>query len=134
MVAAVLVLAVLVVTAFALRRRALTRARGAFDCSVRVPGRPWTQGVARFGSLQVEWWKVFSLSPRPGCTWRREDLAVLERRWAGTGEVGALLPDAVVVHCRHRDGELDLAMSREAYTGFASWLESAPPGPTSSVT
>jgi hypothetical protein len=133
-VVAVVVLAAAVVVAFAVRRRSLTRARGAFDCSVRVAGGSWTQGVARFGSSRVEWWKVFSLSPRPGCTWRREDLTVIERRLAAGADVGGLLPEAVLVRCDHGGTELDLAMSREAYTGFASWLESAPPGPRSSVT
>jgi hypothetical protein len=133
-VAALVVLAVLVVAAFAVRRRSLTRVRGAFDCSVRVAGGSWTQGVAHFGSSRVEWWKVFSLSPRPGCTWGREDLTVVERHLVTGADAGGVLPEAVLVRCDHGGTELDLAMGREAYTGFASWLESAPPGPTSSVT
>ncbi|WP_092867028.1 DUF2550 domain-containing protein [Quadrisphaera sp. DSM 44207] len=145
-VAVAAALVVLVLVLFALRRWLLTRTRGAFDCSVRLQGRPgaragrgrqgrgWSQGVARFGSDRVDWWKVFSLSPRPGGTWARDDLSVVERRPPGHGEVDAVLPDAVVVRCCLRGRPLELAMTQEAYTGFASWLEAAPPGPRSRVT
>ena len=37
-------------------------------------------------------------------------------------------PGAMIVECRHDGVEIELAMSNDAYTGFASWLESAPPG------
>jgi hypothetical protein len=144
--AAAAALLVLVLALFALRRYHLRRFRGSFDCSVRLAPRPgrtggrraegraWAQGVARFGNDRVDWWKVFSLSPRPGSTWWREELAVLDRRWPAQREADAVLPEAVVVHCAHRGQPLDLAMSEEAYTGFASWLEAAPPGPRSRVT
>jgi hypothetical protein len=133
-VAAAAVLALVLVAALALRRRSLTRVRGSFDCSVRLEGQRWALGVARVGTQRVEWWKVLSLSPRPRRTLLRRDLSVTDRRWPEGGESAGVLPAAVVVRCRHQGSDLDLAMSQEAYTGFAAWLESAPPGPQSSVT
>ena len=60
---------------------------------------------------------------------------MLERRWPERPDAAVgTVPEAVLVRCRHRGAPLDLAMSRDAYTGFASWLEAAPPGPRSSVT
>jgi len=37
------------------------------------------------------------------------------------------------VRCADEHGPLELAMSNQSYTGFASWLESAPPGQNVSV-
>jgi hypothetical protein len=59
-------------------------------------------------------------------------LAVTLFRDAEGAELVAVQPGAMVVECRLEvDGsgeEIDFAMGRDAYTGFASWLESAPPG------
>ncbi len=139
-----LVLAVL----FATRVLILGRSRGAFDCSWRpVEGGRWALGVARVTHDAVEWWRVMSLSPRPRSTWRRSALQVTASRAAEPGGVPGLLAGSLVVSCAPRgeggggggagsgagsgtgepDGAFELAMTRDAYTGFASWLESAPP-------
>ena len=132
---AVALLLALTTALLALRRRSLTRVGGSFECTVKVAGRPWISGVARYGRHRVEWWKMLSLSPRPGCTWVRDDLSVLERRWLEEpGTFVGTVAEPVLVRCEHRGAVVDLAMTREAYTGFASWLEAAPPGPRSSVT
>jgi len=34
----------------------------------------------------------------------------------------------VIVRCSYDQEVLELAMTRNDYTGFATWLESAPPG------
>ena len=47
---------------------------------------------------------------------------------------GGVLPGATVVGARYDADELEMAMSAEAYTGLASWLESSPPGRTGQVT
>lgn len=114
-----------------LRRRRLTSRYGTFDCSVRRPtaSRPrWALGVARYETDRLDWYRTFSLSPRPSCSFARGAFDVTGWRGAEGNEVFAVQPGAIVVECRHDGGELDLAMSNDAYTGFASWLESAPPG------
>lgn len=127
-------LLVVLAAAFVLRRQGLARRRASFDCSLRLPDGHWSLGVARYGYDRLEWFRVFSFSLRPKATWRRGDLTVVDRRPTQGSEVTAVVPQAVVVHCRHRGDDLDLAMTEDAYTGLASWLESAPPGQTARVT
>jgi hypothetical protein len=43
-------------------------------------------------------------------------------------ERDVLYPDHVVVECQGRQGEVELAMSRDSLTGFQSWIEARPPG------
>lgn len=135
-----LVAALLALGALAVRRRMLTRRGGTFDCSLRLRsnshGKGWTLGVARYAGDIVEWYRVFSYSPRPGRVFGRRDLEIIERRAPQGAETFALLSGAVVVRCRDNnaarerngDGEVELAMGNDALTGFLSWLESAPPG------
>lgn len=133
-VAGLVLLLVAVAVLFTARRLTLARRGASFDCSVRCPDGRWTLGVARYGSDRIHWFRVFSLSLRPLHTWLRDDLTVLWRRPTEGPEVTAVLPQSVVVRCRHRSQEMDLAMSDDAYTGFASWIESAPPGRRAPVT
>jgi hypothetical protein len=122
------------VTAVTVRRRLLVRRLGAFDCSARPGGRGWALGVARYGSDRLEWFRVFSLSPRPRCTWERAGLTLVGSRAPEPAESAVLLPAAVVVECTDQGSPLLLAMSRDAYTGLSSWLEAAPPGQLGRVT
>lgn len=133
-VAALALLLVALASAFVLRRQTLARRAASFDCSLRRPDGHWSLGIARYSTDRLEWFRIFSFSFRPMTTWLRDEMVVLERRATAGTEMTAVLPHAVVVHCRHRGDELDLAMSDEAYTGFASWLESAPPGRHAHVT
>src|SRR6185437_66383 len=68
-VVAVLVLTALLLFGVVSRRRFLTRDVGAFDCSLRVGSSPaakgWRLGVARYESDRIDWYRVFSVSPRP---------------------------------------------------------------------
>ena len=126
---AVLLLALLVT--IVLRRRRLTSRLGTFDCSLRQPRgsrRRWALGVARYETDRLDWYRTFSLSPRPSCSFARGALDVTLWRDAEGHELVAVQPGAIVVECRHAGGPIELAMSNDAYTGLASWLESAPPG------
>jgi hypothetical protein len=38
------------------------------------------------------------------------------------------MPESVIVRCQYQREELEFAMTEADYTGFATWLESAPPG------
>ncbi|MFC5721350.1 DUF2550 domain-containing protein [Streptomyces gamaensis] len=133
----VVLLVVLGLFVFGLRRRLIQRSGGTFDCSLRwnvpeeapePPGKGWVYGVARYNSDRVEWFRVFSYAPRPRRILERGRIEVLGRRAPAGDEELALLSDAIVLVCAHRGTRLELAMSEDALTGFLAWLEAAPPG------
>lgn len=143
-------LLVLLAALFTARRIAIGRG-ATFDCSLRTapapraPGddasaadaahaRRWSIGVARYGSDRLEWFRVFSLSPRPAMCFERDRFELVAQRVPSVPESRAVLPGVTVVSARYDSGDVDLAMSPEAYTGLASWLEAAPPGRTGQVT
>jgi hypothetical protein len=132
--AALVLLLVGLAVVFTARRVSLTRRGASFDCSVRRPDGHWSLGIARYGADHLDWFRIFSFSLRPREAWQRDALVVVERRLTAGAETTSVLPQSVVVHCEHRGQRLDLAMSDDAYTGFASWLESAPPGRHAHVT
>ncbi len=122
---------------FGLRRRLIQRSGGTFDCSLRwnvtdpetePSGKGWVYGVARYNGDRIEWFRVFSYAPRPRRVLERASIEVLDRRTPRGEEELALLSDAVVLVCVHRGTRLELAMSEDALTGFLAWLEAAPPG------
>ena len=71
---------------------------------------------------------MFSVSPRPGASLVRAELDVQDRRRPTPQEAFAVLAGSIIARCRYRGGDVELAMTEQAYTGFAAWLESAPPG------
>ena len=131
--AAGLVLVVLFLYGVALivRRRVLARRGGTFELSHRArtdkAGRGWVLGLGRYTSTTLEWFRIFSLNPRPHRVWQRDDLTYVDRREPGGVEQLSLYPDHVVIRCTSRDGEVELALSQEALMGFQSWLEASPP-------
>ncbi|WP_328548087.1 DUF2550 domain-containing protein [Streptomyces platensis] len=131
----VVVLVLLGLFVFGLRRRLIQRSGGTFDCSLRwdvaeneAGGKGWIYGVARYNGDRIEWFRVFSYAPRPRHLLERSAIEVLERRTPQGEEELALLSDSLVLACRHRGTRLELAMSEDALTGFLAWLEAAPPG------
>jgi hypothetical protein len=114
------------------RRRVLSRHGGTFELSVRVrsseAGRGWVLGLGRYREERLEWFRIFSPSPRPRRTWQRALLEITGQREASGAEAFALYSGHVVVECRTPSGPVELAMSPSALTGFSSWLESGPPG------
>src|SRR3954468_5388245 len=115
-----------------LRRRWLSRNGGTFEFSVRVrsarAGRGWILGVGRYTADALEWFRIFSLSPRPRYRYGRADLEFVGRREAEGAEAYSLYSGHIVVTCRTPQGLLEVAMSPDALTGFLAWLEAAPPG------
>lgn len=114
------------------RRRLLARHGGTFELSYRAradrPGRGWLLGIGRYSGQSLEWFRIFSLSPRPKRVWSRDLLAYSGRRAPAGAEEMSLYDGHVVASC-HYDGQaLEVAMSESALTGFQSWLESGPPG------
>ncbi len=131
---AVLALALLVLVAGLVRRIGLQRLDGTVELALRLKrpghGRGWVNGVGRFVGDELQWYRVFSLSPRPRRRYSRRDLEVLRRRDPSGGERKALQEDAVVMECRTGERPVELALSRSAVTGFLAWLEARPPGAT----
>lgn len=126
--AALVVLFVLLLVAITVRRYQLARRPGSFDLSIREVGGSWSIGVARYGSAQLDWYRVFSLSPRPSRVYERRRLSLGQRRVAAGTEVHSVLPSDTIVRCQYVGQELDFALTDQAYFGLSSWTESAPPG------
>jgi hypothetical protein len=131
----VLLLILLYGLALVVRRRLLSRHGGTFELSLRLrdaqPGHGWVLGLGRYAGGRVEWFRIFSLSPRPKRLWLRSQLAYESQREPEGTETFTLYAEHVVVVCRTTDGPVQMAMSPSALTGLQSWLESAPPGATS---
>ena len=132
-VAGVLLLLVLLYgIALVVRRRFISRHGGTFEFSVRVrsgrAGRGWVLGLGRYSGGDLEWFRIFSLLPRPRRVFRRSELEYVGRRDHGGVESYSLYSGHIIVSCRTPTGPLEVAMSPEALTGFLAWLEAAPPG------
>ncbi|GLY28015.1 DUF2550 domain-containing protein [Kineosporia sp. NBRC 101731] len=129
---ALLVLFGLVLALFILRRYLLARNGATFDCSVRheYPRRAsaWILGVARYGEDTLEWFRIFTVDPRPSRVFVRSQLFLVEWEQPAEQEINSILPGAVIVRCTYGDEKLDMAMTRSDYTGFITWLEATPPG------
>ena len=108
------------------RLRTLSRRVGSFQCGARParPQAPWSPGIAQYGVGRIDWWRCWSLAPRPTRTWYRDHLTVTGR--APLDQAGQV--DQYLVRCRYDGVDFELTMSSGAYAGLASWLESAPPG------
>jgi Protein of unknown function (DUF2550) len=123
----------LVIGGFVARRHLLARGGATFDCSLRrdstrKPGG-WMLGVARYEDDRLEWFRIFTFDPRPWKVLKRARIGLLEWRPPAGGEIDSIMPDSVVVRCSYGPDEvLEMAMTESAYTGFSTWLESAPPG------
>ena len=112
------------------RLRTLAHRVGSFECSLRfttasATGGPWRSGFGVYQADRIVWWQSRSLSVRARYSWHRDLFTV-------TGRVPldhAGRPDLYLVQCRHGQESFDLTMSPEAYSGLASWVESAPPSP-----
>lgn len=123
--AALLLVLVVLAALGASRLRVLSSRIGSFECGAR-PAEPaggsWTAGIAHYGAGRIEWWRSWSLAPRPAQTWGRRELEVVDRAPLGPDDPGTLL-----VRCRYGGQDLELSMSAEALAGLTAWLEAAPP-------
>ncbi|GAC1530535.1 MAG: DUF2550 domain-containing protein [Marmoricola sp.] len=113
------------------RRRWIQRSGGTFELSWRrrsgADGRGWVLGIGRYSHDELQWFRIFSPSPRPRETLRRDNLRYLGVRVPGPDEAAALYPDNVVVRCAAEAREFEISMSSRALVGFQAWLEAAPP-------
>lgn len=119
------------------RRRVLSRQGGTFECSLRTKAptktsatgaRGWELGLGRYDGESLEWFRVFSFSPRPKAVFDRS-LEVLSRRTPHGAEAFSLYAGHTVVAVRlNSESTVELAMSDRALTAFLAWTEAAPPG------
>ena len=130
--AVVLLLVVLLGVALVVRRRSLSRHGGTFELSYRVrapgPGRGWLLGLGRYAGDRLEWFRIFSLSPRPKRVWARQTLSYVGRREPEGVEQLSLYPGHVVIICDTPAGDVEFALGSSSLMGFQSWLEGGPPG------
>lgn len=118
--------------ALLIRRRVIARHGGTFELSHRkrgaASGGGWVLGLGRYSGEHLEWFRIFSLSPRPKVTWSREELSYDGTRHPMGAEQTSLYPDHLVIDAVSGDGQIELAMSAGSLTGFQAWLEAKPPG------
>ncbi len=118
--------------ALIVRRRVLSRHGGTFELSHRLrtsrPGHGWVVGLGRYQHEDLEWFRIFSLSPRPRRVWSRRKLTYTGSRPPAGAERRALYPGHLVVTCTAADLPCELAMDESSLMGFQSWLEAGPPG------
>jgi hypothetical protein len=131
-VAVLVVLVVLYGVALVVRRRAVSRHGATFELSVRLrqdrPGRGWVLGLGRYQGDTLEWFRIFSVSPRPKRLWRRSELEYVGRRVPTGPECATLYADHLVVECRTPAGTVELALAPSSLMGLQAWIEAAPPG------
>ena len=130
--AGVLLLVLVLGVALIVRRRWLSRHGGTFELSYRArasqPGRGWLLGLGRYTGDRLEWFRIFSLSPRPKMVWQRSTLNYVERRDPEGVEQLSLYPGHVVIRCETPAGDVEMALGSSSLMGFQSWLEAVPPG------
>ena len=112
----------------------LSRHGGTFELSHRMrpgqePGRGWLLGLGRYSGEELEWFRIFTLAPRPKRAWDRAAAVLRRRRVSPRGRSARCsTPTTWSIGCQSPRGPVELAMSRESLTGFQAWLESRPPG------
>lgn len=126
-----LLAAVLLITAFAFRRRWLSRDGGTFDCSLQLAekdhGRGWALGLARYVGDELQWFRVFSLVWWPKLVVNRRLLQRVSTRRPIGNEPLVTYAGHVIVDAELADRTVHFAMTEEALTGVLAWMESAPP-------
>lgn len=113
------------------RQVALSRQRGAFECSLQrrglVGGSSWQHGMMRFGTDRLRWFRAFSVRVRPEVVLRRSAILDVSRRRLPSRTEGDA--DSYLVEFTLRGDRTILAIVDLA-SGAAlnSWIEGAPTG------
>jgi len=123
-----LLLFVLLIVGFVVRRSLLLRGIGAVEIWIKLSGRRWSLGVGWFDGDELSWYRVFSLSPRPARVLVRGQVEVVERRQPSERDAIVLPRRTVILVCRTPHRAEQVAMSAGAVNGLLSWLEAQPPG------
>jgi hypothetical protein len=141
-----LMVVIAVLAALFVRRELFARRGGSVEIYMRlgmlVDGRGWAPGFARYSGDELRWYRMFSLSPWPRRVLHRREVTLAGRRTPSPNEQFLVPSDWVVVRLLRPSREVhpdpleaddklvEIAMSGTVITGFLSWYESAPPGPS----
>lgn len=124
--AAALLLVAMVLGAMGLRRYHLQRALGTFDASISTARGHWMMGVCRYAEGELEFMRLFSVSPVPLRRFLRSSLELQGWRQPAEWEVARIQPGSIVVSLEYNGEDILLAMDYGAYTGLSTWLEAGP--------
>ncbi|MET4003411.1 DUF2550 domain-containing protein [Arthrobacter psychrochitiniphilus] len=124
--AGLLLLVVLSLCLFGVRRLVLRRTLGTFDTSMCLRSNRWAMGVCRYQESNLQWLRTLSLSPIPVKTLQRNKIVLVGRRDPSEAELTRVPPATVIVVLDYEGAEILLAMKFGAYTGLSSWLEAGP--------
>ena len=132
--AGLVLLAGLALVVISVRRRILGRDGGSVEMSWRLAkktqGRGWVLGTGRYVGDQLQWFRVFSISPRPRRTVQRGRARVVGRRAPSGPEALALIKGMEVVELEVDGRRVEIGLDPSAVTGLLAWLEASPPGAT----
>ncbi|WP_218711480.1 DUF2550 domain-containing protein [Arthrobacter sp. BF1] len=124
--AGLLLLVVLSLCLFGVRRMHLRRTLGTVDSSMCLRGNRWSMGVCRYQESNLQWLRSFSLSPIPVKTMARNKIVLVGRREPSETELTRVPPSTVIVMLDYEGTQILLAMKFAAYAGLSSWLEAGP--------
>lgn len=124
--AGLLLLVVLSLCLFGVRRMHLRRTLGTVDSSMCLRGNRWSMGVCRYQESNLQWLRSFSLSPLPVKTMARNKIVLVGRREPSETELTRVPPSTVIVILDYEGTQILLAMKFAAYAGLSSWLEAGP--------
>ncbi|MDO5048784.1 MAG: DUF2550 family protein [Actinomycetaceae bacterium] len=105
-----------------LRVRRIGHIVGTFECWMRPDtSSGWVSGMARFGSRELQWFRLVGFYVGPQFTMLREGMKVSNPISRQEGVVEVIISSG--------DSRAHLAMRSEWYNGLVSWVESGPPRP-----
>lgn len=107
---------------YIVRLRFISSRIGSFHCSL-MRGDRWVEGYACYAVGRLDWFPIMSIASRPAQSWTRGDCDVVSVEYTDGGSHAH-----VVV--RGDGDDVMLGMPGAAYSGLRSWLESAPPTPS----
>ena len=113
-----------------IRRRVIARGKPLTVCALREPGNGrWRFGLVRYGTTELEWFRLAGISLRPARRWERALLVFGTGRFLEVGDrPEILIGGAITVDCRYREARFEMALAQAPYTALRSWLEASPPG------
>ncbi|MHA7176649.1 DUF2550 domain-containing protein [Arthrobacter sp. Sr24] len=124
--AGLLLLVVLILCLYGVRRMHLRRALGTVDSSMCLSGNRWAMGVCRYQESNLQWLRALSISPIPVKTMQRNKIVLVGRREPSETELTRVPPATVIVMLEYEGTQILLAMKFAAYAGLSSWLEAGP--------
>lgn len=124
--AVALLLLLMMLGAMGVRRHQLRRALGTFDASISTASGKWMMGVCRYTGTDLEFLRLFSVTPVPLHRYARTSLELIGWRESEGEERIRIQPGAVVVDLNAGGVPILLAMDYGSYTGLRSWIEAGP--------